>query len=97
VFSGRIPTVKATTVDSRYNIRVGVVFPQGSPCVRHVSWVDSNSLRLVQLITDRFQDGGSKPEVVKPCTILSQRLDFSIDSDCPRHIQCGSFKSQVER
>jgi len=69
-----------------------VVFPRCSPCVRHVLWVDSDSLRLTQSNTGSFQDGSSKPEVVTLCTIVSRRLDISIDSDCPRHVQYGSVK-----
>jgi len=51
-----------------------VVFQRGLPCVRRVSWVDSDSLRLAQSITVSFQDGGSKSEEVTLCTIVSFRL-----------------------
>ena len=66
--------------------------PGKFPRVRGIFWVDSDRLWLTQLITVSFQDGSSKPEVVMLCTIVRQRLDFSIDLDYSRHVQCGSVK-----
>jgi len=60
-----------------------VVFLRGSPCVQRVSWVDSDSLRLAQSnigIPIWRQQTGSSYVVHNS----SRRLDFSIDSDCPR-------------
>ena len=55
-------------------------------------FVDSDCLRLAQLITVSSQDGGSKPEAVTLCTTVRQRLDLLIDSDCPRHVQFEPVK-----
>jgi len=62
--------------------KLEVVYLRVYPYIPCVFWVDSDS--LVQLITNGIQDGGYKLAVVKLCTYVRWRVDFTMDSDCPR-------------
>jgi len=68
------------------------LFSRMVPHVSCVFFVDCDNVKLVQAITVSFRAGGSKREVVKQCTIVHWRPDFSINSNCARHVQCGSVK-----